>query len=256
MRPALTTVRMVLRYLTPWLFTVAVWYGVLFVGIANAALVPSPHHVFKAFLRLAMDGLLIDLCESVKRVSLGVCFGVTLALPVGVILGWYRVRFRSFDILINFFRALPPIALLPLIVVHFGIGESARIITLTYASFFSSIVVISEGTTQINPIYAKAAKSLGATEFEVLIKILAPCLLPHIYTASRLSLGIAWATLVASELIAAYRGLGAVIQRASSFFQLDVMYVGIICIGFSALLMDYMLRLAFMRLLRWQDQTR
>jgi NitT/TauT family transport system permease protein len=77
---------------------------------------------------------------------------------------------------------------------------------------------------------------------------------PHILTAIRVALGVAWATLVASELIAAQQGLGALIQNASSFFQLDIVYVGIICIGFIALTMDLVLRAATRRLVAWQDR--
>jgi len=77
---------------------------------------------------------------------------------------------------------------------------------------------------------------------------------PHVLTALRVALGVAWATLVASELIAAQQGLGAVIQDAAAFFQLDIIYVGIICIGFIALLMDIVLRVVTRRLLSWQER--
>jgi ABC-type nitrate/sulfonate/bicarbonate transport system permease component len=77
---------------------------------------------------------------------------------------------------------------------------------------------------------------------------------PHMLTALRVALGVAWATLVASELIAAQQGLGALIQNASSFFQLDIIYLGIICIGFIALAMDTVLRIAARRLVSWQDR--
>jgi NitT/TauT family transport system permease protein len=77
---------------------------------------------------------------------------------------------------------------------------------------------------------------------------------PHMLTALRVALGVAWATLVASELIAARQGLGALIQDAASFFQLDTIYVGIICIGFIALVMDLILRAVSRRLVSWQDR--
>jgi NitT/TauT family transport system permease protein len=81
-----------------------------------------------------------------------------------------------------------------------------------------------------------------------------PLAVPHTLTALRVALGVAWATLVASELIAAQQGLGALIQNASSFFQLDIIYVGIISIGFIALTMDLLLRAATRRLVAWQDR--
>ena len=81
-----------------------------------------------------------------------------------------------------------------------------------------------------------------------------PLAVPHILPALRVSLGVAWATLVASELVAAQQGLGALIQNAGSFFQLDIIYVGIICIGFIALSMDLALRSLSRRLVAWQDR--
>ncbi len=111
-----------------------------------------------------------------------------------------------------------------------------------------------EGVAQISPIFVKVSRTLGATDAEIFRKVIFPLTIPHILTALRVALGVAWATLVASELIAAQQGLGAMIQNASSFFQLDIIYVGIICIGFIALAMDVLLRRLSKRLVAWQDR--
>src|ERR687897_3853187 len=95
-----------------------------------------------------------------------------------------------------------------------------------------------EGVAQISPLYVRVARTLGATDAEIFRKLIIPLTMPHILTALRVALGVAWATLVASELIAAQRGLGAMIQNASTYFLLDVIYVGIICIGCIAMIMD------------------
>ena len=95
-------------------------------------------------------------------------------MPVGFVLGWYR-GVRSFiDPLINFFRALPPIALIPLVIVYFGIGESAKIAILFYASFFAGVIVMYEGVAQISPIFIRVARTLGATDAEVFRKVVLP----------------------------------------------------------------------------------
>jgi NitT/TauT family transport system permease protein len=111
-----------------------------------------------------------------------------------------------------------------------------------------------EGVSQVSPIYIKVSRTLGATDFEIFRKVIVPLTVPHILTAVRVALGVAWATLVAAELIAAQQGLGAMIQDASAFFQLDIIYVGIICIGFIALVMDTILRAATNRLVSWQER--
>lgn len=191
---------------------------------------------------------------STQRVLLGVTLGVALAVPVGFCLGWYEGVRTFIEPVINFFRALPPIALIPLVIVYFGIGELAKTIILFYASFFAGVIVMYEGIAQISPIYIKVARTLGAKDMEIFRKVIVPLTIPHILTAIRVALGVAWATLVASELIAAQQGLGALIQNASSFFQLDVIYVGIICIGAIALVMDTVLRMVSRRLVAWQDR--
>ena len=238
----------------PWLAIVALWYAVRASGLVNPSLVPAPHAVLAKFVELAKDRLALDVWMSTRRVFVGVFLGVLVAVPVGFAIGWYRSVRTFVDPLINFFRALPPIALIPLVIVYFGIGEAAKTVILFYASFFAGVIVMVEGIGQISPIYVRVAKTLGATDAEIFAKVIVPLTVPHILTAVRVALGVAWATLVASELIAAQQGLGALIQNASSFFQLDTIYVGIICIGLIALAMDLALRFATRRLVAWQDR--
>ena len=250
-----TALRRAVLILVPWAAIVLAWYAIAYSGLINPALVPTPHAVASRFWELLTTaGLPLDMWMSTQRVFLGVSSGIVLAVPVGFVLGWYR-EIRSFiDPLINFYRALPPIALIPLVVVYFGIGEAAKIVILFYASFFAGVIVMYEGIAQISPIYVRVAKTLGATDREIFLKVIIPLTVPHMLTALRVALGVAWATLVASELIAAQQGLGAVIQNAASFFQLDIIYVGIICIGFIALAMDLALRAVTRRLVSWQER--
>jgi NitT/TauT family transport system permease protein len=240
--------------LAPWVLIVALWYGIRASGLINPALVPAPHAVLEKFVELSRGRLWQDVFMSTQRVFLGVTLGVLLAVPVGFCLGWYKGLRAFIDPVINFFRALPPIALIPLVIVYFGIGEIAKTVILFYASFFAGVIVMYEGIAQISPIYIKVARTLGANDLEIFGKVIVPLTIPHILTAVRVALGVAWATLVASELIAAQQGLGALIQNASSFFQLDIIYVGIICIGLIALLMDLGLRAATRRLVAWQER--
>jgi len=239
----------------PWIVVVLAWYAIAYSGLVNPALVPTPHQVAAKFWELLTTARLpIDILMSTQRVFVGVTLGIAVAVPVGFVLGWYP-RIRSFiDPLLNFFRALPPIALIPLVIVYFGIGEPAKIVILFYASFFAGVIVMYEGIAQIGPLYVRVSRTLGATDGEIFRRVIVPLTVPHMLTALRVALGVAWATLVASELIAAQQGLGALIQNASSFFQLDVIYVGIVCIGLIALAMDLALRAATRRLVAWQER--
>ena len=239
----------------PWLLLIAIWYAVRWSGLVKPALVPAPAEVAARFwTMLTRERFVMDIAMSSERVVLGVALGILCAVPVGFVLGWYRPVRRFVDPLINFFRALPPIALIPLVIVYFGIGELAKVVILFYAAFFAGVIVMYEGIAQISPIYLRVARTLGATDIEIFRRVVVPLTVPHILTALRVALGVAWATLVASELIAAQQGLGAVIQNASSFFRLDTIYVGIIAIGVIALVMDLALRGLTRRLVAWQER--
>lgn len=232
------------------------WYGVRASGLVNPALVPAPHAVVARFVDLLLHkGLLTDIWVSTRRVFIGVAVGTALAVPVGFLIGWFRNARIFADPLVNFFRALPPIALIPLVIVYFGVDEAAKLVILIYASFFAGVIVMYEGVSQTNPLFVRVARTLGATSLEVFGKVIVPLTVPHILTALRVALGVSWATLVASELVAAQRGLGSMIQNAATYFLLDVIYVGIICIGLVALLMDIALRKLSARFLSWQDRV-
>lgn len=240
----------------PFICLIGFWMLLRVSGLINPSLLPSPLEVAQTFwVRLTQDSLLMDIVMSVQRVLIGLLLGMVLAVPVGFLIGWYRPVRRFVDPLINFFRALPPIALIPLVIVYLGIGEMAKVVILFYASFFAAVIVMYEGMMQISPVYIRVARTLGATDLEIFLKVMMPMSVPHMLTALRVALGVAWATLVAAELVAAQQGLGAMIQNASAFFDLRSIYLGIICIGVLALLMDVALRQLSKRLVSWQDKS-
>jgi NitT/TauT family transport system permease protein len=240
----------------PFLTLIALWASLQETGLVNQALLPSPKAVFEVFWRMIKQGdLLFNIVISARRVVFGLVLGMLVAIPVGFLIGWYKPVRRFVDPLINFFRALPPIALIPLVIVYLGIGEVAKVAILFYAAFFAAVIVLYEGMTQISPVYERVARTLGANDLEIFMKIVLPATVPHMLTALRVALGVAWATLVASELVAAQQGLGAMIQNASSFFDLATIYLGIICIGALALSMDLVLRTFSRRLVSWQDKV-
>ncbi|MEW6046785.1 MAG: ABC transporter permease [Bacillota bacterium] len=230
------------------------WQLVVWSQLIAPHLLPSPGTVLASFVKLLTEqGLFVHVVVSTRRVVLGVLIGAVLAIPTGFALGWYKAVYQFLDPLINFMRALPPIALVPLVVVYLGIGEPARLLVLVYAAFFSATVVMYEGIVGLDPIYIRAARALGANGREIFFRVVLPLAVPHVLTALRVALGVSWATLVAAELVAAQQGLGALIQNASNFFQIPAIFVGIILIGFTALLMDQLLRMLIRHFVSWRE---
>jgi len=233
-----------------------VWYVVALSGVMPPGQLPRPDQVLATLATQFRDeGLLLDVRLSVLRVLIGVAVGCALALPVGFLLAWYAPLRHMFDPLFSFFRALPPIALIPLVIIYLGIGEQARLFILVYAAFFASVVVIYEGIAAIDEIYVRAARSMGATELELFRRVVVPLAVPQVLVAVRVAVGVCWATLVAAELIAAQRGLGASIQDAANFFKIDMVYGGVVLIGLCALVMDRLLAVVMKRAVRWQERV-
>ncbi|HWL97501.1 MAG TPA: ABC transporter permease [Nocardioidaceae bacterium] len=238
------------------LVVLGAWYFLAVTELFGPGQTPRPDEVAAAgWAGFTSEGMLFDVRVSITRVLIGVALGAAMAVPVGFLLAWYPRLRATFDPLVNFFRALPPIALIPLFIVYFGIGETARISILVYAAFFASVVVLYEGISSLDPLLIRASKVLGANSWEVFAKCVVPAAVPHLFTGLRVAFGVSWATLVAAELLAANRGLGAVIQNARTFFQIPDIYVGIVLIGLSALVMDYLLRVVQRYATRWQERT-
>jgi len=232
-----------------------VWELTRALGLIDPKLFPSVHAVIKACLMGFRDGSLqMHIYASFMRVLTSFAVGILLAVVFGFLVGWFRVVRLFLDPVINFFRALPPIALIPLMIIFFGIGETSKLVVLSYAAFFPAMVVIYQALVSLDPIYIRAAKTLGAGNMEVFRKIILPQLVPHIITACRVSLGVCWATLVAAELIAAQKGIGAMMVDAQNFFQMAPLVLGILMIGAISLIMDAIVRMVERRATSWQEK--
>jgi NitT/TauT family transport system permease protein len=234
---------------------IGIWEAARATRLVNPQIFPSVAAVVETGIAMLRDGSLeAQMYASFARVVLGFSLGIGMAIILGFLIGWFRVVRLLMDPAINFFRALPPIALIPLMIIIFGIGETSKIIVLTYASFFPALVVIYQALVGLDPIFVRAAKTLGATDFEIFRRIVLPQLIPAIVTAARVSLGVCWATLVAAELIAAQKGIGAMMVEAQNFFQMPPLVLGILLIGAISLAMDGIVRLIERRVTAWQEK--
>lgn len=232
-----------------------IWETTRFLNLINPKLFPSVTAVIKSCAVQLSDGSLQKhMYASFLRVLISFSIGIVMAVIFGFLIGWFRVIRLLLDPMINFFRALPPIALIPLMIIFFGIGETSKIVVLSYASFFPALVVVYQALVGLDPIYIRAGKTLGASNSELFQKIILPQLVPHIITAARVSLGVCWATLVAAELIAAQKGIGAMMVDAQNFFQMPPLVLGILLIGIISLAMDAVVRTIEHRATAWREK--
>lgn len=216
---------------------------------------PGPVSVARRAGELIADGTLFeDAGASLKRVLIGYVLGVVLAVPVGFLMGWYPVVRRLIEPWLQFFRMVPPLAIIPLAIVLMGIDETPKIFVIFLASFLSSVVSTFQGVVSVDVTLVNAARVLGARDPQVFLGVVVPASTPFILVGMRIGLGASWATVVAAELIAAQGGLGFRMQQAQLYYDLPTIFVQLLAIGAIGLAMDRLLLVAERRLTHWQER--
>ena len=179
---------------------------------------------------------------------------VVTAIPVGILMGVNRVARGVFDPLVEFYRPLPPLAYLPLVVIWMGIGEGSKILLIYLAMFAPLALSARAGVKSVAIEQIHAAYSMGASRGQVLRQVIMPAALPEILTGMRIAIGFGWTTLVAAEMVAATAGLGFMVLTASKFMATDVVIMGILVIGALALLFDLGMRWLERKLVPWKGR--
>ncbi len=221
---------------------------------------PSPDAVFMRFIDLIRDGykntpLYEHVGYSLFRVIAGFFFGSLVGIPLGYAMGlsgWFR---GWFDPIVEFMRPVPPLALIPLVIIWFGIGETGKVVLLFLAALWIMAIAARAGVAGVNISKIRAAYSLGASKSQIMRHVIVPNSLPEIFTGARVAMGVCWGTVVAAELVAAQKGVGMMIMNASRFSQTDIVIVGIIIIGAIGFGIDVLMRLAERYLVPWKGQS-
>lgn len=233
---------------------VALWWTFALI-INTESLLPKPSSVVTAFWEDLLSGSLWkNTWASLQRVFIGFVIAVVTAIPVGLLLGWYRIVRGLAEPWIQFFRVIPPIAIIPLVIVYLGIGEPAKYFLIWFSAFLTIVITVYGGMRSIDATLIRAGRVLGAKDLDIFIDIAVPATVPFIFVGMRLGLAAAWSTLVAAELIASSEGLGFLIIQSGQFRDLARVLLGIIIIGLIGLLMDRVILYLDHRLTHWQER--
>ncbi len=190
-----------------------------------------------------------------QRVFGAFFLALVTAIPIGILMGVNRFVRGIFDPPLEFYRPIPPLAYLPLMVIWFGIGEETKIIVIFLAIFAPMALNARAGVRSVSIEQIHAAYSMGATRAQVIWHVILKGALPEILTGMRIGIGFGWTTLVAAELVAAQAGLGAMIQQASDFLGTEVVFLGIVAIGIIAYVFDLLMRLLERWWVPWKGQV-
>ncbi|MEL6953828.1 MAG: ABC transporter permease subunit [Pseudomonadota bacterium] len=221
---------------------------------------PSPEAVVARLWEIASEGyqntpLWEHLGMSLFRVVAGFFFGALIGIPLGYAMGlsgWFR---GWFDPIVEFMRPVPPLALIPLVIIWFGIDEQGKVVLLFLAALWIMTIGARAGVSGVNISKIHAAYSLGASKWQILRYVIVPNSLPEIFTAARVAMGVCWGTVVAAELVAAQEGAGMMIIAASRFQLTDIVILGIVLIGIIGYGIDILMRMAENYLVPWKGRS-
>jgi len=232
------------------------WWAITASGLVGPLFLPGPAAVIWRIVDLARHGfvgagLAQHTFASLARVGLALLFAIITAIPAGMAMGLYPKVNAALDPLIEFYRPVPPLAYLPLLVIWFGIGETTKVLLIYLAIFAPLAIATASGVRRVDANRIRAAQSLGASRDQIAWLVIFPSALLDILTGLRIALGVGWSTLVAAELVAATRGLGFMVQSASQMLVTDVVIAGILVIAVIALLIELGLRWVEARFAGW-----
>lgn len=221
---------------------------------------PAPEAVWGKLVDIASNGyrnvtLFDNLFWSLFRVTVGFVLGSLVGIPLGYAMGlsgWFR---GWFDPIVEFMRPVPPLALIPLIIIWFGIWETGKISLLFLAALWIMTIAARSGVSGVRITKVHAAYSLGASKWQLLTRVIVPNSLPDIFTGARVAMGVCWGTVVAAELVAAEKGAGQMIIAASKFQSTDIVIMGIILIGIIGFGIDILMRIAEKWLVPWKGKA-
>ena len=237
-----------------WVLFLGLWEAAVALGMTNPILLPGPITVVGSFIELFTEkDYLTDIAISIYRVLASFLLACLLAIPLGILMGTFKVVEGFFNPLVSAFRYLPAPSFIPLLLMWFGAGEGQKLALLFIGVVWFLITLIMDHAKSVPADFINTALTLGGSRRQILRTVIVPALLPNILTAMRQMLAVSWTYLVIAEIIAADSGIGAMMMRAKRFVHIDEIMAGIVTIGILGLFFDLVLRAAHRKLFPYQD---
>ncbi|MFD1773857.1 ABC transporter permease [Paenibacillus rhizophilus] len=229
-----------------WLLFLVLWQ--LFAMNSNQDYFPTPVQTLHGAIELIADNSLFTyVFISFKRVLLGWLLGSLLGIPAGLLIGRFKWLRQLVEPYLNFFRFIPALAFITLFILWFGIGEQSKVILIMYATLFIVILNTAAGVVNVEDDKIRSARSLGASERQILIHVIIPAVVPAFFNGVRLAMGNSFMAIVGAEMIAANEGVGYLIWTSRLYSKTDWIFVGLLLLGLMGFIGD--------QLLRWLGKT-
>jgi NitT/TauT family transport system permease protein len=244
---------MTLERLSPWLFTLAifvVWEAACRIFNIDKFILPTPSETFAAMAqhwRALLRHSFVTLWTTIAGFAIAVVFGVVL----GLIVGWSRTIYRGLYPVMIGFNSIPKVAVVPILVVWFGIGEVPAILTAFLISFFPIVVNVATGLATMEPELEDVLRALGARKLDIMLKVGIPRTQPYLFGSLKVAITLAFVGAVVSETIAANAGLGFLMVQAGSNFQMPLVFAGLIGLAVEGIAMYALFAYVEVYFTRW-----
>ena len=249
-----TNVKVLVRAITIPIIVLIIWQLAGVFDLVSKTILPTPLDIFLAFQELIKTGELFGhLSVSVFRAAAGFFIGGGLGIILGTIVGFSTRSEQYLDPSVQMLRTVPHLAVAPLFVLWFGFGETSKVLLIADGAFFPLYVNAFLGIRGVDSKLFDVTRVLEFGKRKLISKLILPAALPNLLLGARLSLGVAWVSLVVAELMGSTEGIGYMIMDARQFSNTDIVFVGIIIFAFVGKFSDSLVRLLEVKFLRWRD---
>ncbi|HBF37202.1 MAG TPA: ABC transporter permease [Firmicutes bacterium] len=245
-----------LRKLLGVLVFLLLWEIITQTRIINPAFVPPFSTVVATFASMACSGELFGhIAISLQRAFIGFGLGLLFAIPMGFIIGWFKGFEYYVDPLLQTFRQISTIALLPVFMFLFGIGELSKVALVFWGVQWAVLLNTISGVKSVDPLLVKSARSMCASPFTLFYKVILPSAFPNIFTGIRLSATTSILILTAAEMLGASKGLGFLLFDAETKYQIPRMFSAIVAMAILGVVINYALQMIEKRINRWKESA-
>lgn len=235
-------------------FFLILWSVLTYGGFVDSLFLPSPGRVFQAGVDLFVElNFTVDIVNSVYRVMLGFIVAVLIGVPLGLVMGTFKVAEAFTEPVVGFIRYMPASAFIPLFILWLGIGDIEKIAIIFVGSFFQLVLMVAVVAKNVHKDMLETAYTLGAKRFQVIWKVLLPASLPGIVDTLRIIVGWAWTYIIVAELVASASGIGYMIISSQRMLRTGNIIFGILTIGMLGLITDYFSKWLYNRLFPWVE---
>ena len=229
------------------------WWAATGSGLVKPIFLPSPGAVWSRMVELSADGTLWnDASISIYRMLVGFALASLMAIPIGILIGCFRVWEAAIEPFVDFVRYMPVVAFVPLSILWAGTGDGQKFVIIWIGTFFQQVLMVMDNVKRVPPDFVGLGRTLGLSEQKILTRIVLPSALPGIWDTLRISLGWAWTWLVLAELVAATSGLGYRITVSQRYFQTQTIIGYILFLGILGLITDQSMKALERILFRYQ----